>query len=566
VSDVTPDSPFTPLYSRQSFLETPGSAEALLRLDDGLGAREPFLVVTGGPGTGKTTLAYEAVARWGSRVTAAFVAYPALSGAEFLEEVIRRFGAEPPDGANRSKLIACLERALAEITGRGQVAMLVVDDAHDISLERLEELRLLVNAAQQVRRPLEVLLIGLPSLDAKLDEPALVALRQRVSVRARLEPLSAAETRHYLHHRINAVGGDGPSLFSRKTCRDIAARTGGVPREINTLAAEALRVARVRGDQTVGVEQVQMAATALGGFVPTGDVDDSADAGAEDSPASTPPPRPITTVRTPAIPPTAAQVVAATPIEEDATPTPAPPANHDPREWVKRFVGDKGPVQIGSRALAESSWAAESAEPKGEEAPSTTERRSMPRGWQFPARPRTRSGHRGSLPAAAAALLAAIVVVAAIALVIRVGGLARSRAGQGGAVATSTTAPSGADKASSPGAPRTGSRTAEEAPAARVDGQRSERSTTRSRGPFTLDVGGSLDLESALRQRDEMQRLTGFEGWVIPAADGGDSTYRIVVGMYRSYERAAAAAHMLLNSRTLHKVTVVPLPPRSARQ
>jgi type II secretory pathway predicted ATPase ExeA len=161
-------SPFAPTHSRQSFLETPGGAEALRRLDDALGAREPFLLVTGDPGTGKTALAYEAIARWGSRVTAAFLAYPALTGAELLEEIVRRFGAGPPDGASRPKLVACLEWALGECAARGQVAVVVVDDAHNLSPESLEELRLVVNAAQQVRRPLEVLLVGLPALEARL--------------------------------------------------------------------------------------------------------------------------------------------------------------------------------------------------------------------------------------------------------------------------------------------------------------------------------------------------------------------------------------------------------------
>src|SRR5262245_3890289 len=233
------DRPFSPVHSRQSFYEAPGIVEALRRLDDGLGAREPFLLVTGESGLGKTTLAQEVVARWGSRVTSAFVAYPALTGAELLEEIVRRFGADPPNGASRPKLIACVERALTDVANRGQIALLVVDDAHDLSAEQLEQLRLLVNTAQSARRPLEVLLIGLPALEARLDQPEFVTLRQRVSVHARIAALTPAETRSYLHHRVSAVGGNGPTLFTKKICRDIASRTRGVPRQINTLAAEA---------------------------------------------------------------------------------------------------------------------------------------------------------------------------------------------------------------------------------------------------------------------------------------------------------------------------------------
>jgi type II secretory pathway predicted ATPase ExeA len=629
----------------------------LRRLDDGLGAREPFLLVTGGPGTGKTALAHEAVARWGPRVTAAFVAYAALTGAEFLEEVVRRFGAEPADGASRSKLVSCIERALAEIADRGQVAMLVVDDAHALSLELLEELRLLVNAAQQLRRPFEVLLVGLPALEERLAEPALTALRQRVSVHAKLEPLSPSETRRYLHHRVTAAGGDGPTLFSRKTCRDIAARTGGVPRQINALAAEALRVANAWGDQTVGIEHVQTAAAALGGFAPAADPEVADDASSEAStpaetqaPASTPAPAPAAperavtpapvpmphkpeavapapapapqkpvavtpapvpappkpqavepTIPAPALAPATPAVSAAPPAaataptraappiaapvapsvstastvpaisEPDPQPTITPPLTHDAREWVARFLGDQGPVQLSSRAIRgphwESEWRAdEEAESQGAvETPPPLARAN--RAESLPG-----SGPRGVPRVAITAALAAIVVAAAIALVIRVGVQGRKSAGQAAAVTTNALTPLPGNKSSSGGNKdsssehRAGStREAESAPA-RAEGSPLENSIARSRGPYTLDVGGFRDLDRALEERDRMQRLTGFEGWVVTEAPGEDKPYRVVLGIYRSRQRATAAANMLLNSRTLHYVSVETLPSKSQRQ
>jgi len=552
---VTPDSPFAPAFSREVFLESLGGGEVLRRLEDGLGAREPFLLVTGDAGVGKTALANEALARWGSRVKTAFLAYPALAGAELLEAIIRGFGAEPPDGAGRSKLLACLERALTESTSQGQVALLVVDDAHSLSREMLEELRLLVNAAQQVRSPFEVLLIGLPSLEAKLDDPALVALRQRVSVRARLEPLSVAEIRRYIHHRITAAGGDGPSQFARKACRDIAARTAGMPRQINALAAEALRVARAHGDQTVEAEHVETAAATLGGFAPTVMVEDSADPGPEEAAAPvTRPPAPAKAAKPMAAKPPAAPPPTRPPREEAPRPSAETPASHDPSAWVARFVGDKGPVQISSQALPEAFRAAESprvpeptrAEPAAAPEPpieNAADTQGEPgilmiaRGEPLRARPRSRSRLRGGLPLGASAALAAMLVVTTVGLVVRAGCHAQSPAARGAAVASAA------------------------APQAATDAQPPHR-----RGPYTLDVGGYEDLQTALDQRDRMRTLAGLDGWVVATADGGARPYRIVLGIYRSYERATAAANMLLRSKTLREVTVVPLPPKRARQ
>ena len=641
--DVTTDSPFTPAYSRESFLETPERGDMLRRLEAGLGSREPFLLVTGGPGMGKTALAREAIARWDARVTAAYLAYPALTGTEFLEEILRRFGAEPPEGLTRSKLLACLERALAEIAGREQVAMIVVDDAHGLSPELLEDLRLLVNAAQQAQRPLEVLLVGLPTLEATLDDPALRALRQRVSVHAKLEPFTPADTQRYLHHRVTVLGGDGPGLFARRTCREIAARTGGVPRQINALAGEALRLARAGGDPTVVPEHVRAAAATLGGFATTGEVDDPLDAGGDESRAPAAAPRPVATERAaraepaaavrplraadvtplkaaavspvsaPAVAPADTRTVApaasperrATPKAQSAlhesapaasgarpasaaavpsrtsgeewdTPNPSPPAHQDPQEWVKRFVGDKGPLQIGSRAMAETRWTEEPSSVSEAPSPSLGEGPKKPRKRPEPAPPRTRAGHRGGFNLALGAALAAIVVVSAVVLVMRAGGLARNRAGQvaaGTSAATQEAAGTAVTKsaaarrpsrrrAAAPEAPATESPAATATPDAAGE-TRVEDSIANARPPFSLDVGGYSDPDVALNQRDRVQTLTGMEAWVVPTT--GDGGYRIVLGIYRSYERATSAANMLIRSKTLSNVTVIRTPPRSQR-
>ncbi len=590
------DSPFAPTLTRQSFFQTLGGTEALRRLDDGLGAREPFLLVTGDPGTGKSALANEAIARWGARATAAYVAFPSLTATELLEEILRRFGVEPPEGAGQRKLVACLESALAEIAGRGQVAIIVVDDAHHLSPELLEELRLLVSAAQQARRPLEVLLVGLPALEATLDDPALVSVRQRVSVRAKLDPLSAVETRRYIRHRASPAGDDRSNPFPRKTCAEIATLSRGVPRQINALAAEALRLARASGRSLVEPGHVRDAVAALSGVLPKSNAEDTADDGPEEVPAPTRAQPPVPKAAAPAAPPAPAeppraperakapeQVEAPTvrpaeprvtfavtapkrvdagvePVEAAATPAHVPPTRHDSREWVARFVGDQGPIQISSLASPRSSWTPErfeAAEAIAQDASATPPTPPGPADRGFPLSLPWRAER---LQLAVTAGLVAIGIITAVVLGLRATGNAR-KAADG---TTASVALNGGDT-SSARASKAGSRASRTAVVAGASDRASDASPI-PRGPYTLDAGVRLDLQTALDERNRIQALTGIEGWVAPAAAPGDQEYRIVLGIFRSYARARAAANMLMRSRTLSHVTVVSMPARSTRQ
>ena len=532
--------PFSPLLTPQAFFETLACGEALHLLGEGLGAREPFVLITGDAGVGKSALANQAIARWGERVTAAHLAFPALTGTELLEEILRRFGAEPPQGSSHPALIARLEAVFAEIAGRGQAAIMVVEDAHLLAPDAFEEYRLLANAAQQARRPLEVMLIGLPALELRLEEPALVAIRQRVSVRVQLAPLSAGDTRRFIRHRLAAAGADQANLFTRKLCDEIAAQSGGVPRRINALAAEALRRAHFP----------QPAQKVALGSAPVPD-----QAAASDSVPQ---------------PPTWPKIE---PVEAMAAPASAPPTHHDPNEWVARFLGDKGPVQIGSLATPRATWSPEesapldvsSAGPRAAPAP-----RSPSRSHGVSRRPRPRGANELRLVTSVA--LAALVVVSATLLGLRASGKARSQATKSEVAAVGSSAASRGIEVTASRANRASStNSSADAPAATPveaapPAAAAKSATASPRERYTIQVSLRTDPQTASDERYRLQELTGIEGWVVPAAGGEAEQFTVVLGMFRSRERAQSAADALISTRTLEQVAVVPMPPRKLRQ
>jgi type II secretory pathway predicted ATPase ExeA len=606
---VKPASPFAPNAGREGFFESAAVREALQRLSDAVGDREPFLLVTGEPGCGKTALVRESFARRGDDVRAAWVSLPARTETELVEEVVRRFGGDPPADASAPRLVACFEHALAEIAALGQLATIVVDDAHALEPPMLEQLRMLVNAAQRAGHRIEVLLAGLPSLEARLEEPALAALRQRVSVRCRLERLSVADTRRYLQHRVTAAGGDGPGLFERRACREIATQSRGLPREINALATEALRLARAAGHPAVCSEHVLAAATNLWGRVLPGSADSVAEPGPAAAlpvePAASPAPKrkhapPPVAKAAPDVPrPVPASAPASAPPAASVREAPresapsAPPKPQDPREWVQRFIGDQGPVRIGSRAAAPANWGADDSEARvvprlalavrREESSATdppasslapAPRESAPlevaahSEYALPAvPPRSRR-----LPVLVPAL-AALALVAAVLFLVRAGGTSRgtdARAARAEARSAPATGPAPVQSASpapvvTPVAPDPDAAAGTSvAPAERASLEAPASATGASH--TTLDVGSYIDPERAASERRRLRTATGLDAWVVRVAESGGETYHVVLGIYRSEERASSAADLLLAQGKVSQARVVPLPPRRARR
>ncbi|MBI1796750.1 MAG: AAA family ATPase [Candidatus Eisenbacteria bacterium] len=231
--------------------------EALAHLRYGIQNREAFVLITGEVGTGKTTAVYDALGEWGERAVVALITNSALTRNELLEEICLRFGVATPGPMSKPQTLVQLEKLLTSVRERGELAILLLDEAQNLDRDLLEEIRLLSNLEVQGEKLLQIFLVGQPELEAKLAQPELRQLRQRIAIHYRISPLSASETAHYIHHRVAVAGGNAHELFPSDTCIEIFRVTNGIPREINIVAGQSLLNAFVEDARTVTGEHVR---------------------------------------------------------------------------------------------------------------------------------------------------------------------------------------------------------------------------------------------------------------------------------------------------------------------
>ncbi len=222
------------------FLYLAGShREALAHLLYGIEEGEGFISVTGEVGTGKTTLCRTLLERLDGDTELAFLFNPSRTALELLQSICAEFDL-PAEGLARRCLMTQLDAFLVEQKKRGRRVLLIIDEAQTLTENTLEQVRLLSNLETSREKLIQILLLGQPELDRKLGDRGLRQLRQRISVRWKLEPLSAVETRAYVRHRLSVAAGEPKDLFSESALREIHRRTGGIPRLVNQLCDRAL--------------------------------------------------------------------------------------------------------------------------------------------------------------------------------------------------------------------------------------------------------------------------------------------------------------------------------------
>jgi general secretion pathway protein A len=222
---------------------TTAHREALSNLEYGIASRKGITLLIGEAGCGKTTIIRAALERQPERVHCVYLHNPALTRDEFIEMLAARFELSERARSSKTVLLLELEAMLRQRYEDGQTTVLVVDEAQSLSLELLEEIRLLANIETTEGKLLSVVMAGQPELAARLNDLALRQLKQRVALRCELRPLTQIETASYIVGRIVAAGGTGAQVFTREAVTLIHERSKGIPRTISVIADNALLTA-----------------------------------------------------------------------------------------------------------------------------------------------------------------------------------------------------------------------------------------------------------------------------------------------------------------------------------
>lgn len=252
---LTPDPEF--------FYESAEHRRAMAHMTYGLHHAEGFIVITGDVGAGKTML----VDRLLSQIDAnsyliARIVTSQLSGDDLLRMVAAGLGLDD-GGMAKGALLARIQEFVQSQVGAGRRALLIIDEAQNLSFEALEELRMLSNIAVGTATGLQSFLLGQPQFREVLGNSALDQLRQRITAAYHLGPLNEGDTRGYIEHRLYCAGWKGDPQFSDDCFGPVYRYTGGVPRRINTLCSRLLLCGFLDGSHTISASDVEQVAAEL---------------------------------------------------------------------------------------------------------------------------------------------------------------------------------------------------------------------------------------------------------------------------------------------------------------
>lgn len=255
--------PFSMTPDPEFLFMTAQHREALAGLTYSILGRKGFVALIGDAGSGKTTLLARVLERLpAAQVCSSVILTPTLTPAEFLELMLLDFGLSAIPASKAQRLLM-LQRFLVDAQSLGKVAVLVVDEAHKLTPDVLEEIRLLGNFERPDQKLLQIVLAGQNELDATLDRGDLRQLKQRISMRLCVGPLQPAEVEQYIGFRWAKAGGRPSPPFSAEAILALARYSHGIPRLINSLCDNALIFAFSDGCTCITADHIAGAARDL---------------------------------------------------------------------------------------------------------------------------------------------------------------------------------------------------------------------------------------------------------------------------------------------------------------
>lgn len=243
------------------YFESSQHKEAYAHLLYGIKQRKGIICMTGEVGTGKTTLCRILLNQIDTRIKTAFILNPNFSQIQLLQLITKDLGIDfPTRKNNKLELITVLNQFLIDQTSQGNNVAVIIDEAQNLNIHQLEQIRLLSNLETEKDKLLQIILVGQPELLEKLKKPSLRQLNSRIGVRYHIQPLDREEVKKYIIHRLKIAGGPSHLKFTEEAISHIFDLSKGTPRLINILCEHALLAGFVNDTFTITGEIITTAA------------------------------------------------------------------------------------------------------------------------------------------------------------------------------------------------------------------------------------------------------------------------------------------------------------------
>ncbi|MDQ6892603.1 MAG: AAA family ATPase [Acidobacteriota bacterium] len=259
------DSPFNITPDPRFLFFSDQHREAFHHILFGLRERKGFIQITGEVGAGKTTVCRAILEELGPTFRTALILNPMVTSGELMQAILEELALKP-QRLNRAAYQGILNAYLLDEASRGNDVALFIDEAQDLDDHVLEYIRLLSNLETDQRKLIQIVLIGQPELREKLNDRRLRQLRQRITVRYHLTPLTREDTERYIAHRLRVAGGNGRPSFTRWAIREIHRYSGGIPRLVNAVCDKALLYGYVNGSERLDARSIRRAIRELEGI------------------------------------------------------------------------------------------------------------------------------------------------------------------------------------------------------------------------------------------------------------------------------------------------------------